>query len=468
MTASTSLSGNPRPEPAISHDVAQLKDWDRNVVWHAFTQMQEYDPFIVQSAQGCTLIDVDGREYIDGVSSLWCNVHGHRHPKLDQAIRDQLDRVAHFTNLGGSNDTTIRLAKKLVDVAPEGLNHVFFSDSGATAVEAGLKMAFQYWRQCDHPQPTKTRYITLQESYHGDTIGSVSIGGMAMFHDLFKPLLFEPIRCPVPDTYRLPSGVAPLEACDFYLQQLEALLAQHADEVAAVVIEPLVQGAAGMVMHPTGFLAGVRELTQRYDVLMIADEVAVGMGRTGKLFACEHEHVVPDIVCLGKGLSGGYLPVAATIATTEVWSAFLGEHHEAKTFFHGHTFGGNPLGAAVSLASLELFEEEQTLQEMQPKIERLATHLSQIAKLPGVGDTRQRGLMAGIEIVKDQETREPFPWSDRKGHQVCQHAIANGVWLRPLGNVVVIMPPLCVSLDQLDTICGAACEGIRALDRADG
>ena len=462
-----SVSGKPTRNQQVPDDVDQLKAWDREVVWHAFTQMQEYDSFIIHAAHGCTLVDVDGREYLDGVSSLWCNVHGHGHSKLNQAIRDQLDRVAHVTNLGGSNDTTIRLAKKLVDVAPEGLEHAFFSDSGATAVEAGLKMAFQYWRQRETPQPKKTRYITLQESYHGDTIGSVSVGGMAMFHELFKPLLFQPIRCPVPDTYRLPAGVASDQACDFYLQQLESLLTQHADEVAAVVIEPLVQGAAGMVVHPVGFLAGVRELTRRYDVLMIADEVAVGMGRTGKLFACEHEGVTPDIVCLGKGLSGGYLPVAATLATTEIWNAFLGEHHEAKTFFHGHTFGGNPLGAAASLASLELFEEEQTLANMQPKIARLADHLQAIANLPCVGDTRQRGLMAGIEIVKDKESKQPYPWSARMGHRVCQQAIENGVWLRPLGNVVVIMPPLCVSLSQLDTICEAALAGLRALDTAE-
>ncbi len=442
--------------------VASLKELDRNAVWHAFTQMQDYDPLIIERAEGCTLVDIEGREYLDGVSSLWCNVHGHRHPKLDQAIRDQLDRVAHVTNLGASNDTTIRLAQKLVEVSPDGLNHVFFSDSGATAVEAALKIALQYWRQCESPRPEKTRYVTLQQSYHGDTIGSVSVGGMPLFQDVFRPLLFEPIRSPVPDTYRLPDGVSTDSACEYYLGQLERLLAAHADEVAAVVMEPLVQGAAGMVVHPAGFLAGVRELTEQYNVLLIADEVAVGMGRTGKLFACEHEQVVPDIVCLGKGLSGGYLPVAATMATTEVWRAFLGKHHELKTFFHGHTFGGNPLGAAVSLASLQLFEDDRTLEFMQSKIERLETHLSRIAELPNVGDTRQRGLMAGIEIVQDKSTKQPYPWEARLGHQICQHAIANGVWLRPLGNVVVVMPPLCISLEQLDTICHVVSAGIVA------
>lgn len=462
--STSSRTDEPTTSDSINGATAELlRQWDCEVVWHAFTQMSEYRPFIIEHAQGCTLIDIDGNEYIDGVSSLWCNVHGHRHPKLDQAIRDQLERVAHVTNLGASNDTTIRLAKQLTDLAPGGLNHVFFSDSGATAVEAGLKMAFQYWRQCEQPRPDKTRYITLQQSYHGDTLGSVSVGGMAMFHELFRPLLFEPIRALVPDTYRLPEGIDAESACEFYLQEFETLLAQHAHEVAAVVMEPLVQGAAGMIVHPAGFLAGVRKLTQQYNVLLIADEVAVGMGRTGKLFACEHEQVVPDILCLGKGLSGGYLPVAATLATTGVWQAFLGAHHEAKTFFHGHTFGGNPLGAAVALASLQLFEEEQTLHALQPKISQLADHLSQIRELPFVGSVRQRGMMAGIEIVQDQATKTAFPWSARMGHQVCQHAIANGVWLRPLGNVVVVMPPLCVTAAQLDAICAATSEGIRSL-----
>ena len=347
----------------------ELTHWDRQHVWHGFTQMAEYEPLIFQRGAGCVLTDIDGHQYIDAISSLWCNLHGHRHPKLDEAIRQQLDQVAHVTALGSSNPNSIELARRLVEITPQGLEHVFFSDSGATAVEAALKMAIQFWQQCDKPQPQRTKYIALDMAYHGDTVGGVSVGGMPRFHQVFAPLLFQPLRAPAPDIYRLPEGVTQETACEYYLEQLAGLLEQNADEVAALVMEPLVQGAAGIIVHPEGFLRGVRDLTRRYDVLFIADEVAVGFGRTGKMFACEHEDVQPDLLCLGKGISGGYLPVAATLATTRIWNAFLGSHGESKTFFHGHTYGGNPLGAAVALASLEVFAEEQTIQNLPPKIQ---------------------------------------------------------------------------------------------------
>jgi adenosylmethionine-8-amino-7-oxononanoate aminotransferase len=456
-----------------------LKHWDKSHVWHAFTQMAEYEPFLIERAHGCTLVDCEGREYLDGVSSLWCNVHGHRHPHIDAAIRKQLDEVAHVTLLGMAHPTTVRLARRLVELAPTGLNHVFFSDDGATAVEVALKMAFQYWRQrrvgcAHHPsdqvenerwaQPTlqRTKYLSWQNAYHGDTLGSVSVGGVARFHDMFRPLLFDVVRLPAPDMYRLSPGITRETACSHYLGQLEAALQQHAGELAAVVIEPLLQAAAGIIIHPPGFLHGVRELTKRYDVLLIADEVAVGFGRSGKLFACEHEGVVPDFLCLAKGLTGGYLPLAATLATDEIYNAFLGRYEESKSFFHGHTYGGNPLGAAAALATLEVFEQEQTLAELQPKIARLADHLARIAQHPHVGDIRQRGLIAGIELVRDRTTHEPFPWEEKRGIQVCQHALEQGVWLRPLGNVIVIMPPLAISLAELDRICSAVESGIDA------
>lgn len=437
-----------------------LIEWDRSIVWHPFTQMAEYEPLIIERAQGCVLVDIDGREYLDGVSSLWCNVHGHRHPRIDAAIRAQLDRVAHVTALGLSNPTTIRLAKRLVDLAPAGLSHVFFSDDGATAVEVALKLAFQYWRQCPDPQPQKTCYAAFAEAYHGDTLGAVSIGGVARFHAMFKPLLFEVLRLPVPDSYRTPPGVDRQQLAAYYLAQVEAVLAEHHARLAAVVIEPLVQAAAGIIVHPPGFLRGVRELTRRYNVLLIADEVAVGLGRTGKMFACEHEGVAPDLLCLAKGLSGGYLPLAATLATDEIYRAFLGSYAESKTFFHGHTYGGNPLGAAAALATLEVFEEERTLEQMVPKIERLAEHLRRIAGLPQVGDVRQCGLMAGVELVRDKATKEPYPWAEKRGIRVCDYARGEGVFLRPLGNVVVIMPPLAVSREQLDRILQAVERGI--------
>ncbi len=438
-----------------------LLRWDREIVWHAFTQMAEYEPFVIERAQGCELFDLDGQAFLDGVSSLWCNVHGHRHPRIDAAIVQQLGKVAHVTSLGMSNPTTIRLAQRLVELSPPGLEHVFFSDNGATAVEVALKMAFQYWRQCATPRPAKTKYLAFDAAYHGDTLGSVSVGGVARFHEVFRPLLFEVVRGPLPDSYRLPAGVSAGDAASHYLGIVERLMREHHEELAAIVIEPLVQGAAGMVMHPPGFLRGVRELATRFDVLLIADEVAVGMGRTGRMFACQHEAVAPDLLCLAKGLTGGYLPLAATLATRRVWDAFLGDYASSRTFFHGHTYGGNPLGAAAALATLEVFAEERTLERLPAKIERLAEHLRRIAGWPQVGDTRQCGLIAGIELVRDRTGRIGYDWAERRGLRACQSAIRQGVWLRPLGNVVVIMPPLSITLEQLDRICRAAERGIQ-------
>ncbi|MEZ6110460.1 MAG: adenosylmethionine--8-amino-7-oxononanoate transaminase [Pirellulaceae bacterium] len=442
-------------------DREQLIRADREIVWHAFTQMAEYEPLIIERAAGCTLVDIDGREYLDGVSSLWCNVHGHRHPTLDAAIRSQLDRVAHVTSLGTSNPTTIELAARLVELAPDGLAHVFFSGDGSSAVEVALKQAFQYWQQRPDPRPRKTKYIAFGDAYHGDTIGSVSLGGVERFHAMFRPLLFDVLRLPTPGTYRLPAGVTADEACGHYLSQLEALLAERHEEIAALVIEPLIQCAAGMVTHPPGYLRGVRELTRRYDVLLIVDEVATGFGRTGTLFACEQEQVSPDLLCLGKGLTGGYMAMAATLSTDEIWRAFLGTFAESRSFFHGHTYGGNPLAAAVANATLDVFRDERTLEHLRPKIARLEEHLQRLAAHPHVGDIRQRGLIAGIELVRDRAARTPFDWQERRGYRVCEFAIQQGVWIRPLGNVVVIMPPLAISLDQLDQICTSVELGIQ-------
>ncbi len=438
----------------------ELVRWDREHVWHAFTQMAEYEPLLIERAHGCTLVDIDGREYLDGTSSLWCNVHGHAHPRIDAAIREQLSRVAHTTLLGASNPTTVKLARRLVELAPNGLDRVFFSDDGATAVEVALKMAFQYWRQCSEPRPEKTSFLALGEAYHGDTLGSVAVGGVERFHSLFSPLLFDVVRLKAPRTYRLPHGVSATDALPYYLDQLQQALAQHHRRLAAMIIEPLVECAAGILVHPEGYLRGARELTRRYGVLLIADEVAVGFGRTGRMFACEHEDVAPDFLCLAKGLSGGYLPLAATLSTSEVWHAFLGRYEESKQFYHGHTFGGNPLGAAASLASLDVFHEERVLAGLPVKIARLGEHLARIARHAHVGDVRQRGLIAGIELVSDRATGEPYPWAEQRGGRVCRHARQQGVMIRPLGNVVVIFPPLAISLDELDRLCAVVEEGI--------
>jgi len=408
-----------------------LADDDRRYVWHPFTQQRGWEgerQLIIQSGEGTDLIDVDGNRYIDGVSSLWCNVHGHRHPRIDAAVREQLDNVAHSTMLGLSHPPAIELARRLVEIAPRGLSRVFYSDSGSTATEIAVKMAFQFWQQRGGEDAKRTSFITMRDAYHGDTIGSVSVGGIDLFHSMYRPLLF--------DTHKVEPGDA---------AELERMLAIYGDEVAAVIIEPLVQGAAGMIVHPEGYLRDVRALCDRHGVFLICDEVAVGFGRTGRMFACEHEDVAPDFLCLAKGLTGGYMPLAATLTTDRVYAGFLGEHKEFKTFFHGHTYTGNPLACAAALATLDVFEEERTLERLQPKIELLGRLLEPVDELPMVKEVRRRGFMVGIELAG-------FPVEARMGHQVTLEARRRGAIIRPLGDVVVLMPPLAISEADLERL----------------
>lgn len=423
--------------------------------------MAEYEPLIIERAEGVWLYDSQGRQLLDGVSSLWCNIHGHRHPHIDAAIRRQLDQVAHVTSLGQSNPATIQLARRLVELSPESLQCVFFSSDGSSAVEVALKMAFQYWRQCPEPEPGRNLFLAVGNAYHGDTLGSVSVGGVSRFHAMFAPLLFEVIRGPCPDSYRWPPEIRDAsQLCAHYLQHYRELLERFSDRIAAIIVEPLVQGAAGMIMHPRGFLRGLRSLADEYGTLMIADEIAVGMGRTGTLWACEQESVCPDFLCTGKGLSGGYLPVAATLTTRRIWDAFLGEYSQSRSLFHGHTFGGNPLGAAAALATLELFETENTLQHVNHMQDELQQQLERLRGHPHVGDIRSQGLIAAVELVQDRETQTGFGWAERKGHLVCQAALEKNVWLRPLGNVIVMMPPLSVTAEHLRQIIDAVEYGL--------
>jgi adenosylmethionine-8-amino-7-oxononanoate aminotransferase len=451
----------------------QLERWDRDHVWHPFTPMGAYAaerPLIIAGARDCFLIDLDGREYLDGVSSLWCNVHGHRVPALDQAVRTQLDAVAHSTLLGLANVASIRLARRLVELAPPGLTRVFYSDDGATAVEVALKMAFQYWRQCRNPRPEKTRFLSLQRAYHGDTLGDVSVGDLDRFHHLFAPLLFPTLHAPSPYCYRCPLGLERARCRVDCADALADLVRQHADTLAAVVVEPLVQGAAGMITAPEGYLRRVREVTRECGVLLIADEVAVGFGRTGTLFACQQEGVTPDFLCLAKGITGGYLPLAATLTTDEVYGAFLAPPDDptgaGRTFYHGHTYTGNPLGAAVALASLDLLEGPDGLPALGPKVSRLRSHLERLRELPVVGDVRQRGLMAGIELVQDRASKRPFPAGARAGSRVCRLCREQGVLLRPLGDVVVVMPPLAITLELVDRLGTVLYNAINSISEA--
>ena len=433
-------------------DTKTLQEYDRTYVWHPFTQMKEWeasDPVVIVKGEGSYLIDSDGNRYLDGVGSMWTNVHGHCKREINEAIKAQVDRLEHSTLLGLVNDQAAILAKRLIDIAPPGLVKVFYSDNGSTAVEIGVKMAFQYWQHRGRKE--KTRFISFKNSYHGDTIGAVSVGGIDIFHEVFKPLLFSTFQAPSPYCYRCElTESRESRACgSLCLQKLEKIMEEHAAEIAGLVIEPLVQGAGGMIVQPPGFVRRVRELCDRYDILMIADEVAVGFGRTGAMFACQREGVTPDIMALSKGITAGYLPLAATLTTRKIYDGFLGEYHELKTFFHGHTFTGNPIACATAIANLDLFEKERLLDRLTSKIEYLAERLERMLQLPHVGDVRYSGLIGGIELVRDIDTREPYGWEERVGIQVCNEARKLGVFLRPLGNVIVIFPPLSISKEEL-------------------
>ena len=417
------------------------QDLDHRHLWHPFTQQREWcreQPLMIERAQGTTLIAADGRRFIDGVSSLWCNVHGHRQPLIDGALQDQLGRVAHTTMLGLSHPGGAELAARLVEIAPPGLSRVFYSDSGSSANEIALKMAFQYWQQRGGQHVRRTSFVHLRGAYHGDTIGSVSVGGIDLFHATYRPLLFAA------------HAAEPGDAAD-----LARVLARHEEEVAAVIVEPLVQGAAGLLVHPPGYLRAVRELCDRHGVLLICDEVATGFGRTGTMFACEQERVAPDLLCLAKGLTGGYLPLAATMASERIYEGFLGAPEDFRTFFHGHTYTGNPLACAAALANLEVFRRERTLVRLQPKIRLLHELLEGVAQLPEVAEVRGRGLMAGIDLGP----RDP---ALRLGHRVVLEARRRGAIIRPLGDVIVLMPPLAISKGELRRLVAITAEAIEA------
>jgi len=417
-----------------------LEDLDRSVLWHPFTQMQEWDPLVIDSGDGNYLVDREGRRYLDGVSSLWCNVHGHRHPRLDAALRAQLDKLAHSTLLGLTHEPAIQLAAAILEVAPPSLRRVFYSDSGSTAVEIALKQSFQYWAL--RGQPTKQKFLRLGDAYHGDTLGAVGVGGIDLFHRVFGPLLVHSIAIPSPSGS---DGRGALERLEYELQT-------RGHEISAFIFEPVIQGAAGMLVHPVGFLRAASTLCRNYGVHLILDEVATGFGRTGTMFACEHEQVQPDFMCLAKGITGGYLPLAATLATEEIYAAFLGERAEMKHFFHGHTYTANPLACAVGLASLELLRES-TLANAVARIDEITASLARIAREPMVKETRQRGLMVGIEL-RARAGRA-------LGVEVCDRVRAHGVILRNLGDVVVWMPPLTLTSADLELLERATRAAIR-------
>lgn len=450
------------PRPSASSLAAK----DKKYVWHPFTQMQDWQKeeiVLIKKGGGVWLEDMRGRRYLDGVSSLWCNVHGHRVPEIDGAIQKQLKEIAHSTFLGLSHEPAILLAEQLVKLAPRGLTRVFYSDSGSEAMEIALKIAFQYWQQ--NGRPKKKKFAHLSEAYHGDTLGATSVGGIELFHQLYQPLLFETFVVPTPYRYRWPSSQkSEIRALNLVQEEslaaMDTLFQEHHEEIAAFVMEPLMQGAAGMIDQPPGYISRVRELTKKYNILLIFDEVATGFGRTGTMFACEQEKVTPDIMAMAKGLTGGYLPLAATLATEKIFEAFLGEYENFKTFFHGHTYTANPLACRAALANLELFRKNKVIEKLGPKIERMKKRLKGFYELPVVGDIRQVGMMAGIELVKDRKTQAVFPWKEKIGIRVIQKAREKGVILRPLGPVIVLMPPLVISMKELDFLLDVTYESI--------
>ncbi len=449
----------------MTSDYDELKRLDHTYLWHPFTQMQEWmgeEPLIIERGEGHYLIDLQGRKYLDGVSSLWCNVHGHRKKELDDALKQQIDKIAHSTFLGLSHVPGIELAAKLIEIAPKGLKRVFYSDSGATAVEVALKIALQYWQL--RGETNRTRFASLVEAYHGDTIGAMSVGYSETFHRFHRPLLFPALRLNPPHVFRYVKGLKEQEALTAAVQEAEEKLSSQKSSLAALVMEPLMQGAAGMWSQPVGYVKALSEICHKNRILFILDEVATGFGRTGKMFACDHEGVSPDILCLAKGITGGYLPLAATLTTEEIFSAFLGEYGEYKSFFHGHTYTGNPLGCAVALANLELFKKEKIVEQMQPKIAYLERRLKEeLLSLTHVSDVRQWGFMIGIELVEDKAALKAYPSARRVGHQVTREARKKGIIIRPLGDVIILMPPLTMSEEELKNLLDVTRKSIRAV-----
>jgi len=422
---------------------------DKDYLWHPFTQMQDWlatEQLAIERGQGVFLIDEEGKKYYDGVSSLWVNIHGHNRPELNQAIIDQLGKIAHSTLLGLVSPPSAELGKRLVEITPEGLDKVFLSDDGSTAIEVALKMAYQYWNLIG--QPKKQKFISLASAYHGDTLGTVSVGGIELFHEVFHSLLFRPIILPSPGVYKDISERQ--QIFDDALLKLETILKEQHDEIAGLIMEPLVQAAAGMLVMPKGFLKRVRELTKQYDVLLIVDEVATGFGRTGKMFACNHEDVSPDFMTLSKGITGGYMPLAATMTTKKIFDAFLGTYEEKRTFYHGHSYTGNALACAVAIANLDIFENDDIIAKLQPKIAAVESALTCFNELSHVKEVRQVGLIVGIELEKDVATHEAYTPNEAIGARIAYEARKDGLICRPIGNVIILMPPLSSTTEQLE------------------
>lgn len=437
---------------------------DLKYLWHPYTQAKDYEslpPVLIERAEGIKLYDSKGNFYYDTISSWWCNVHGHNHPKIKQAVKDQLDSLEHVLFAGFTHRPAITFAQKLCSLAPPNLTKVFYSDNGSTAVETALKMSFQYWQNIG--QKHKTKFVSLDMAYHGDTVGAMSVAGETAFNSVFAPLLFEGFKVPSPYCYRCPMGKKK-QSCDIdCIRPLEDVLKKHNDRIAAIILEPLLMGAAGILVYPAEYLKKAAELAAEFNVHLIADEVATGFGRTGSMFACEKAEVQPDFMCLSKGITSGTLPFAATVTTDEIYNAFYAHYEKQKTFYHGHTYSANPLGCVAAIASLEIFEQEKTLEKLQPLIALLHCEMEKFRDLPFVGDVRCIGMIAAVELVKDKETAEPFEMSRRIGKQVFEAGLKENLILRPLGNVIYLFLPLCIKRKELDEILSVMFKVIEGL-----
>jgi adenosylmethionine-8-amino-7-oxononanoate aminotransferase len=441
----------------------ELVKKDIKYIWHPFTQMKDYEndaPIIVDRGEGIYIWDLKGNRYIDGISSWWVNTLGHSNKRLNNAIKAQLDKIEHVLLAGFSHRPAIELAEKLIGITPKELTKVFYSDNGSTSVEVALKMTYQYWAQSGEPQ--RDKFIALKNSYHGDTIGAVSIGGVDLYHKVYKPLLFEIYQADSPYCYRCPVGKEK-NNCNFEcLNSVESLLKKHSNKIAGIIVEPLVQAAGGMIIYPAEYLTGIKKLCDKYNVLLIDDEVAMGFGRTGKMFGFEHAKIVPDIVCLAKGLTAGYLPLSATVVKENIYQAFYDDYEKMKTFYHGHSFTGNPLAASVAVENLKIHEEEKIIDSLQPKIARLKLELEKFHELDCVGDIRHIGMIGALEIVKDRNSKEIHPFSDRIGVKIYKEGLKRGAILRPLGNIVYFMPPYVITEEEIKTLTDIAYDSIKA------
>ncbi|WP_040327760.1 adenosylmethionine--8-amino-7-oxononanoate transaminase [Clostridium ihumii] len=440
----------------------ELQKKDLEYIWHPCSQMKDYEklpPIVIKNGKGVYLEDVDGNKYIDAVSSWWVNLFGHSNDRINKALYNQASTLEHVIFAGFSHEKAIELCERIIKVAPKGMKKVLFGDNGSSAVEIALKLSFQYHMQVGKKK--KTKFIAISDAYHGETMGALSVGGVDLFSSMYKPLLIETIKVNGPDCYRCPYNKN-RETCNAEcFESMEKAIKENHEEITAVIIEPMIQGAAGMKMYSPNYLKKLKKLCDEYDINLIADEIAVGFGRTGKMFACEHAGISPDIMTVSKGLTAGYMPMSLVLTADKIYDAFYDDYETMKAFLHSHSYSGNPLGCAVAVETLKIFEEENILDTIDKKSKYLKEKIeSTLLDIEYVGDYRQLGMIGAIELVKNKETKEAFPWQDRIGYKIYQLALKKGVLLRPLGNVIYFMPPYIITKEEIDIVVDTARECI--------